>query len=527
MAGRSYYLGNFHEGTRHGKGYIRYASGNYYQGDWKLDRKSGEGVMVWLTMSQTYTGTWLDDHPHGSGEYTWGDITSLRAKETPDGPRTTKLEAVNRYMGEFKHGIRDGDGAFFYSSGAVYDGPWSDNRKHGQGKYVFDNGSVYRGEFDMDRMAQQQLWLSHDTSKFELPIDDLLIGLTPQQITLEKQAIFNILQRYQGEMLNIYHYYASLELDADVAISAASLRISLGQVWQLIDDISIINVNLGYADINRLVHYRLLTDPDHATRRMAAKLRSVHDSSHTMLVREFAEVLIRIAHAYAVAATQDPPDDEPIPPPAPPPPPPLVVAAPEPVVVAPSPVVEQPKGPRGARRPVKTGTAAAPGSSGRPSPNGSEAGVSPTPVTTKETKDTTSTGGASTIAAPKAEKKTTKTTSPQSSTTTIASGTRTTTTKTDKPKASSSSGASGVAGNRASAGSPPVGKKAKAAAAAAAAAALAAAEAAKAAAAAAAAAAPPPPPPPPKIVMAKPKLPSRRAPAPMPAVPEVPRLSVW
>ena len=43
----SSYEGEFKKGFRHGFGKMNYHSGNYYVGEWKLDKKDGQGTMYW------------------------------------------------------------------------------------------------------------------------------------------------------------------------------------------------------------------------------------------------------------------------------------------------------------------------------------------------------------------------------------------------------------------------------------------------------------------------------------------------
>jgi hypothetical protein len=49
-----------------------------------------------------------------------------------------------------------GKGTFYFASGAVYEGDWSNNQYHGRGTFTFPNGSKYevrrgrqRGWFDL------------------------------------------------------------------------------------------------------------------------------------------------------------------------------------------------------------------------------------------------------------------------------------------------------------------------------------------------------------------------------------------
>jgi hypothetical protein len=203
-AGKHYYEGQWVNGARHGYGILRYASGNLYQGYWCWDRKVGQGSMHWHDRNQKYEGEWLNDRPHGQGEYTWMDLPipatveqsqvatahahaltvgspSARKRDSSSsisslpgsspssiasanaaanvaaGP-LTHFQHHNRYVGSWVQGVREGQGALFYSNGSVYSGSWSNDRKDGLGRFVFANGSEYKGLFEKDQMTDEKKW---------------------------------------------------------------------------------------------------------------------------------------------------------------------------------------------------------------------------------------------------------------------------------------------------------------------------------------------------------------------------------
>ena len=80
-----------------GKGKMTYATGNYYEGQWRLNKRNGEGIMYWVTTNEKYTGNWEDNYQSGFGTHIWlegasGDNKLLR----------------NRYVGNWKLGLRHG-----------------------------------------------------------------------------------------------------------------------------------------------------------------------------------------------------------------------------------------------------------------------------------------------------------------------------------------------------------------------------------------------------------------------------------
>jgi hypothetical protein len=127
---------------RDGYGSMKYTSGNSYEGEWKLDRKCGQGVMVWRDVDEVYTGQWRDDCPDGLGEYIWGDSAA----------HTVRKECCNIYRGHFREGKRCGAGTFFYMNGSQYTGEWVEDAKHGEGVYLYADGRIFSGEFEHNRM---------------------------------------------------------------------------------------------------------------------------------------------------------------------------------------------------------------------------------------------------------------------------------------------------------------------------------------------------------------------------------------
>jgi hypothetical protein len=44
-----------------GLGKMTYQSGNFYEGQWSLNKRNGEGTMHWLSSNEKYTGNWEDN----------------------------------------------------------------------------------------------------------------------------------------------------------------------------------------------------------------------------------------------------------------------------------------------------------------------------------------------------------------------------------------------------------------------------------------------------------------------------------
>ena len=55
-----------------------------------------------------------------------------------------------RYTGEFREGLREGQGTYYYPSGAKYAGEYKAGNAEGRGVYTYPDGSYYLGEFSGD-----------------------------------------------------------------------------------------------------------------------------------------------------------------------------------------------------------------------------------------------------------------------------------------------------------------------------------------------------------------------------------------
>ncbi|HET7400963.1 MAG TPA: caspase family protein [Usitatibacter sp.] len=51
-----------------------------------------------------------------------------------------------RYSGEFRDGVKEGQGTYVWDNGNRYEGPFAHDQPNGFGKYTFANGDVYTGE---------------------------------------------------------------------------------------------------------------------------------------------------------------------------------------------------------------------------------------------------------------------------------------------------------------------------------------------------------------------------------------------
>jgi hypothetical protein len=69
------YIGQFHNGTRNGRGKQVWPDYTLYEGYWVDDRANGRGRLIHAN-GDVYEGEWKDDKAHGKGVYTKNDGSS-------------------------------------------------------------------------------------------------------------------------------------------------------------------------------------------------------------------------------------------------------------------------------------------------------------------------------------------------------------------------------------------------------------------------------------------------------------------
>lgn len=97
----------------------------YYEGQFKLYQRCGEGTLHCPETGAKYVGQFQADRAHGLGDQTWSDGST--------------------YKGQWKNGQKNGNGVYVGVDNLKYDGQWEDGRRHGLGTQEYANGDKYRG----------------------------------------------------------------------------------------------------------------------------------------------------------------------------------------------------------------------------------------------------------------------------------------------------------------------------------------------------------------------------------------------
>lgn len=91
-------------------------------------------------------------------------------KNTPDRPLNghgtcTYPKSGDTYEGEFKNGMKHGQGTYTYRNAATYVGEFKNDMRNGQGTFEFFDGDKYEGEWKNDKRHGQGTWtyaMGHD-----------------------------------------------------------------------------------------------------------------------------------------------------------------------------------------------------------------------------------------------------------------------------------------------------------------------------------------------------------------------------
>ena len=131
----------------------RYANGDHYQGQFRGDLKSGEGLLT-VEHAFTYQGEFKDDRKTGKCsllEFTGGTKYSGGISKEEDLEGQGRLETAQVvYEGGFKESMFHGQGSITHKdTGNVYEGGFFKHHKDGKCTFTLkETGQVYKGYFD-------------------------------------------------------------------------------------------------------------------------------------------------------------------------------------------------------------------------------------------------------------------------------------------------------------------------------------------------------------------------------------------
>ena len=71
----------------------------------------------------------------------WKDLPTFGPFEYPSG---------STYIGQYKFGLRHGEGKFVGKDGSIYEGQWQDDKRSGIGRFISWEGDIYVGSWVLD-----------------------------------------------------------------------------------------------------------------------------------------------------------------------------------------------------------------------------------------------------------------------------------------------------------------------------------------------------------------------------------------
>ncbi len=154
----SLYLGQWRYDRRNGEGYLVSLDDNrqvinIYEGEWLDDKASGEGRLE-MENGNYYQGEFVDNKKHGIGSFTWvsGDSAGdsyegVYQENLRVGPGTYTWADGSKHTGSWINGVREGESTTLWANGQSYQGMYTQGKRTGQGVKEWPNGVRYEGQF--------------------------------------------------------------------------------------------------------------------------------------------------------------------------------------------------------------------------------------------------------------------------------------------------------------------------------------------------------------------------------------------
>ena len=136
-------------------------SGNKYTGEWRDNKRNGQGTFTWGPNSEwagdKYVGEFKDDKRNGQGTYTFGPKSDW---------------AGDKYVGEYKNGERSGQGTYTFADGSKDVGEFKDGLLNGFATEYSPDGSILKEGIWKDDEFQYAQKLSPSVPVAKTPTQD-------------------------------------------------------------------------------------------------------------------------------------------------------------------------------------------------------------------------------------------------------------------------------------------------------------------------------------------------------------------
>ncbi len=145
-----------------------FADGSMYRGAMRGSSLHGKGEYV--SKAFKYDGEFREGLKHGQGKYEWdnGDrYEGQFAEDRPDGKGMYRFSTGDTYEGEVKAGVIVGRGVYVAKNGDRFEGSFVDGKPHGIGVYRFASGDRYEGEMSSGRIQGRGRYFSGNGDRIE------------------------------------------------------------------------------------------------------------------------------------------------------------------------------------------------------------------------------------------------------------------------------------------------------------------------------------------------------------------------
>jgi len=128
----------------------------------------------------TYDGEWKHGMRNGQGIMSFSNQTEYDGEWLNDemhGQGTYTFKSGDEYIGQMKDSMFHGQGTYTFESGSEYVGEWKDDNKTGRGTYTYSNGDEYIGQFKNNKFNGIGVYtFDNGTEKKGLWENDKLVG---------------------------------------------------------------------------------------------------------------------------------------------------------------------------------------------------------------------------------------------------------------------------------------------------------------------------------------------------------------
>ena len=143
-----------------GKGSIKLADGESYEGEWKNGLAEGKGTYTRVDGSK-YIGDNKKGERHGSGRIVW--------------------KTGDYFIGKWKKGKINKTGTFHFNNGDKYISIWDEGEMSGEATYIFDDGKQIKGDL---KQVEREVSDNEELTEGVMPN----LGLTWYAIAMEYKA---------------------------------------------------------------------------------------------------------------------------------------------------------------------------------------------------------------------------------------------------------------------------------------------------------------------------------------------------